>query len=62
MCLICVDLVKGRLTLNEARRNLREMRITESIHDDHYGEVIDLIAEKQGKEDYEILRQLFSKG
>jgi hypothetical protein len=59
VCLICADLAKGKLTLNEARRNLREFRATDGISEEHYGEVVDLIADKQGEEDYQSLLEWF---
>lgn len=48
MCLICVTLNNGSLTLNEARRNLGEMRST--ISEEHITEVEALIEEKQQEE------------
>lgn len=57
MCLICIDIAKGSLTLNEARRNLREMRFTDSIPEEHYAEVIDLLSDKQGEEDLDLIRR-----
>jgi hypothetical protein len=51
MCLICEDIKKGKITLQEARRNLMEFRIFDVIDWSHYLVVIDLITELQGKED-----------
>lgn len=44
MCIICVDLAKQRLTANEARRHLGEMR--EALGD-HALEVEDAISQAQ---------------
>ena len=51
MCLICKDIDKGTISLEEARKNLIELRAFGGIEPDHYVAVIDLIAEIQGKED-----------
>lgn len=48
MCLICVDLAKGKLTAKEAKGNLKEM--IEDISDDHFLEVLDLIDDIENKE------------
>lgn len=48
MCLICIDLVKNKLTPDEARGNLREMLADMPV--DHFIEVLDLIAEKEEDE------------
>ena len=44
MCIICVEFQKGSLTLNEAWRNLGEMR--SSIGEDHAEEVEELLWNK----------------
>ena len=44
MCIICVDFNKGSLTIDEAFRNLREMK--EVLPDEHYDEVVALILEQ----------------
>jgi len=41
MCLVCVEFNAGRLTLNEAWRNLREMY--ETLDDDHREEALSLL-------------------
>ena len=48
MCLICVELIRNRLTAREARVNLREMRAT--LDDDHLDEVKKKIVEQEKKE------------
>lgn len=37
MCLVCIEYEKGKLKVNEAFRNLDEMR--ESVGQDHYDEI-----------------------
>ena len=44
MCIICVDLAKNKLTAAEARSNLKEM--IDDMSEEHFIEVLDLIAEK----------------
>ena len=44
MCIICVELEKDKLTIEEARRNLGEMW---SSLDDHAKEVVAFINEKE---------------
>lgn len=48
MCIICIDLIKNKLTPSEARRNLKEM--IEDISEDHFVEVLDLIDDIENKE------------
>ena len=48
MCLICVDLAKGKLTTNEAKNNLKETR--EEISEDHFIEVLEIIWDKENEE------------
>lgn len=38
MCMICVDLIKQRMTLQEAKKNAREMNYTRE-GSDHYAEL-----------------------
>lgn len=45
MCLICVSFEQDRLTVQEARRNLGEMR--ESLDPEHVEEVESMIREKE---------------
>ena len=56
MCIICVDLVKDKLTSLEARRNLDEMHTT--LNKEHVHEVLQLIWKK---EDEEYAKQFYSK-
>lgn len=51
MCLICEHIKKEKITIEEVRRNLFELRVFDAIDPDHYLIIIDLIAEIQGKED-----------
>ena len=44
MCLICVQLSKDLLTVPEAWENLHEM--SETLEEEHVGEVLDLIWER----------------
>ena len=50
MCIICVDLVKDKLTPLEARNNLGEMR--NSIEKEHRLEVLKLIWKKEEEQEY----------
>ncbi len=50
MCLICVELAKGKLTSLEARRNFRELK--SSLDDRHRLEVLELIWKKEEDESY----------
>jgi hypothetical protein len=50
MCIICVELVKDKLTSLEARRNLGEMK--NSIEEDHRFEVLKLIWKKEEEQEY----------
>jgi len=45
MCLICVEFEMSRLTVAEARRNLREM--ASSIDEEHIEEIEKLLTEKE---------------
>jgi len=45
MCIICIDLIKGTLTPDEAKRNLGEM--IDEMSEEHFVEVLDLIQEKE---------------
>lgn len=51
MCLICDSLKNDKMTLNEARKNLMELRTFDHINNDHFCEVIELICEFQKNED-----------
>jgi len=50
MCLICVELAKGKLTSLEARRNFRELK--SSLDDHHRLEILELIWKKEEDESY----------
>ena len=45
MCLICIEFEMSRLTVAEARRNLREM--ASSIDEEHVEEIERLLTEKE---------------
>jgi len=51
MCLICEKIKNNTMTLNEARKNIMELRILDHMDVLHYDEVIDIIKEHQKKED-----------
>ena len=48
MCIICIDLMKDRLTSVEARKNLNEMHTT--ISKEHIHNVLQLIWKKEDDE------------
>ena len=48
MCLICVELTKNKLTVEEARRNLGEMYT--QMDKDHIYEILQLIWKKEDEE------------
>lgn len=48
MCIICVEFELSRLTIEEARRNLREME--SSLDEEHVKEIKELIAKKEMEE------------
>jgi hypothetical protein len=48
MCLICVEIAKSKMTVNEARAQLREMR--EGMDRDHLREVEQKLAEAEKNE------------
>lgn len=45
MCIICIDFIKGKLTAEEARRNLVELSVV--LDNDHVEEVDQLIGDKE---------------
>jgi len=51
MCLICVDLVKNKLTVAEARSNLEETWTT--LDGDHVYEILQLIWQKEDEENFD---------
>ncbi len=58
MCLICVEFEMSRLTVAEARRNLREM--ASSIDEEHIEEIERLLTEKEIEQmDDEEFREVF---
>lgn len=61
MCLICEKLKNNQMTLNEARKNLIELRILDHIDPDHYVEIINTISEFQKTEDEEKIKSFFNK-
>ena len=44
MCLVCIEYSKGKLKLNEAIRNIGEMK--ESVGNEHYDEVMTLLPQE----------------
>ena len=44
MCLICIEYEKNKLTINEALKNLEEMK--ESVGEEHYDEIKDFLIEE----------------
>ena len=58
MCLICIEFEMSRLTVAEARRNLREM--ASSIDEEHIEEIERLLTEKEIEQmDDEEIREEF---
>lgn len=51
MCLICDKLQNNQMTLDEARKNMMELRVLNHIKDDHYYEIVQTISELQKKKD-----------
>ena len=51
MCLICEKLTSNQMTLDEARKNIMELRVLDDIESNHYHEIIRIIAGLQKKED-----------
>ena len=47
MCLVCIEYSKGKLKINEAIRNISEMK--ESIGEEHHDEVLTMLQEEQLK-------------
>ena len=48
MCIICVEFESDRLTVEEAKRNLREME--SSLDEEHVKEIEELITKKEMEE------------
>lgn len=61
MCLICEKVKKNQMTLNEARKNIIELRIFDHIDDEHYAQIIDMISDVQRAEDEEKVKSIFNK-
>lgn len=57
MCIICVEFELSRLTIEEAKRNLREME--SSLDEEHVEEIKELIAKKEKKEIEELTDEEF---
>ena len=57
MCLICIEFEKEKLTINEAKRNLTEMRDKLDVY--HHREVKQMLFEAEMEEINEQLRALF---
>lgn len=47
MCLVCIDFAKGKLTIEEARRNIGEMITSEDV--DHLIEVATMLEEAENE-------------
>ena len=52
MCLVCIDFSSNKLTLEEAKKNLGEMK--EKIGEEHYQEVSTMLQKKQIEKFWEI--------
>jgi hypothetical protein len=61
MCLICDRLKNNQMTLNEARKNVMELRILDHVDADHYVEIIAAISELQKTEDEKKIESFFNK-
>ena len=48
MCIICVEFELSRITIQEARRNLREME--SSLDEEHVKEITELIMKREMEE------------
>tara|TARA_Y100000590_G_scaffold15659_1_gene18765 strand:+ start:7377 stop:7598 length:222 start_codon:yes stop_codon:yes gene_type:complete len=48
MCLVCIEYGKGKLKIDEAFKNLGEIK--ELIGDEHYDEVFSALSEKEAEE------------
>jgi len=57
MCLICIEFEKEKLTINEAKRNLTEMRDKLDVY--HHREVKQMLFEAEMEEINEQLRAVF---
>jgi hypothetical protein len=53
MCLICEKLKNKEMTLDEARKNIMELRVLDHIENDHYYEIIQTISQFQKNKDDE---------
>lgn len=51
MCMICDHLINKKITIEEAVRNLIELRIHGAISDEHYHRIIEEIKDAQKIED-----------
>jgi hypothetical protein len=50
MCLICIEYEKKKLNINEALRNLEEMK--DSISAEHYDEALSFLTDEMLKKQY----------
>jgi hypothetical protein len=51
MCLICEKLKNNKMSIDEARKNIMELRILDHIENDHYYEIIQTISQLQKNKD-----------
>jgi hypothetical protein len=56
MCLICIEYEKGKLKIDEAVRNLGEMK--ESVGDEHYDETMAFLTQEMLKKQWDFSRDL----
>ena len=49
------------MTLDEARKNITELRVFDHIDTDHYVEIIDVISDLQKIKDEEKIKKFFNK-
>jgi hypothetical protein len=61
MCLICEKIKNNQMTLDEARKNITELRVFDHIDTDHYVEIIDVISDLQKIKDEEKIKKFFNK-
>ena len=59
MCLICDKIKNNQMTLDEARKNITELRILDHVDVDHYVEIIDMISDFQKIKDEEKIKSFF---
>lgn len=54
MCMICDHLISKKITIEEAVRNLIELRVHGAVSDEHYHQIIEEIKHAQKIEDNKI--------